>query len=290
MSSPVERLSTGSLREWPLPEPDGAKRSRGQVLVVGGARTCPGAAMLAGLAALRVGCGVLSMAVAQSVAVAVAVAVPEAGVTGLIETPSGSVRGDAANGAAGQLASADSVLIGPGLDDAKEAGRLLEGILRVLPPATSVVLDAFALGAVCGAGHIRDALRGRAVLTPNPAEAALLLDIEEADLPGGAEAARAIAAKHKAVVSCRGVVASPDGGVWTASAGNAGLGTSGSGDVLAGAIAGLLARGASPAQAACWGTYLHASAGDRLAVRVGRLGFLAREIAQELPAVMAELG
>ena len=70
--------------------------------------------------------------------------------------------------------------------------------------------------------------------------------------------------------------------------GHAGLGTSGSGDVLAGAVIGLAARGASLAQAACWGTYAHATAGDRLAARIGRLGFLARELADELPYVIVE--
>jgi NAD(P)H-hydrate repair Nnr-like enzyme with NAD(P)H-hydrate dehydratase domain len=58
--------------------------------------------------------------------------------------------------------------------------------------------------------------------------------------------------------------------------------------VLAGAVAGLLARGADPAQAACWATYLHATAGDRLAPRVGRLGFLAREVVDELPLVLVQ--
>ena len=70
--------------------------------------------------------------------------------------------------------------------------------------------------------------------------------------------------------------------------GHPGLGTSGSGDVLAGAITGLLARGASADQAACWGTFLHAVAGDRLAARVGRLGFLARELVDQLPIVLTE--
>jgi NAD(P)H-hydrate repair Nnr-like enzyme with NAD(P)H-hydrate dehydratase domain len=70
-------------------------------------------------------------------------------------------------------------------------------------------------------------------------------------------------------------------------AGGPGLGTSGSGDVLAGAIGGLIARGAETAEATCWATYLHARAGDRLAERIGPLGFLARELADELPLVLA---
>ena len=84
-------------------------------------------------------------------------------------------------------------------------------------------------------------------------------------------------------------VASPGGKVFVNRAGSVGLATSGSGDVLAGVIAGLVARGAEPARAAAWGVYLHALAGERLARRVGPLGFLARELPAEIPPLMAEL-
>src|SRR3954453_18122357 len=84
MAEPAS-ISAQALRDWPLPQPRGDKRSRGQLLVIGGGRTTPGAAMLAGLAALRVGAGVLTLAVADSVAAAVAAAVPEAGVLWLPE-------------------------------------------------------------------------------------------------------------------------------------------------------------------------------------------------------------
>ena len=81
------------LRGWALPEVGSSKYGRGQVLVVGGARGTPGAAMLAAVASLRAGAGRLTLAVGESVAVAVAVAIPESGVVGLPETSSGSVRG-----------------------------------------------------------------------------------------------------------------------------------------------------------------------------------------------------
>ena len=84
-------------------------------------------------------------------------------------------------------------------------------------------------------------------------------------------------------------IAAPDGRIYCNTAGNVGLATSGSGDTLAGIIAGLAARGAEPLQAAVWGVYLHASAGDRLAERMGRLGFLARELLDEIPALMEAL-
>jgi len=81
----------------------------------------------------------------------------------------------------------------------------------------------------------------------------------------------------------------PDGKAWRYAGGVPGLATSGSGDVLAGVIAGLLARGGAPVQAAAWGVFLHGEAGRRLARRLGRLGFLARELLDEIPGVLAEL-
>jgi len=90
-------------------------------------------------------------------------------------------------------------------------------------------------------------------------------------------------------VACRGLISEPGGRCWRLGTGDVGLATSGSGDVMAGATVGLLARGAEGRQAACWATYVHATAGDRLAARVGRLGFLARDLLDELPAVLVEL-
>jgi NAD(P)H-hydrate repair Nnr-like enzyme with NAD(P)H-hydrate dehydratase domain len=89
------------------------------------------------------------------------------------------------------------------------------------------------------------------------------------------------------VVSLYGHIAAPDGRSWREESADAGLGTSGSGDVRAGIVAGLLGRGAEPAQAACWGAYVHAISGQRLAPRHGRTGFLARELVDEVAATLA---
>ena len=82
----------------------------------------------------------------------------------------------------------------------------------------------------------------------------------------------------------------PAGQSWVVEGGGPGLGVSGSGDVQAGIIAGLLSRGAEPAQAAVWGAYLHARTGERLAATVGQVGYLARELPPQVPAVLGELG
>lgn len=128
-------------------------------------------------------------------------------------------------------------------------------------------------------------------LTPNTSEAARLLghDVTGTGARPGAEDASDIAREYGAVVTLHGALADPSGRTWEASTGSTGLATSGSGDVLAGAIAGVLARGADPVQAACWGTHLHGAAGDRLGARIAPVGYLARELLDELPLVLTEL-
>jgi hydroxyethylthiazole kinase-like uncharacterized protein yjeF len=283
-------LSPAALRNWPLPQPSGNKTSRGRLLVVGGARTAPGAAMLAGLAGLRVGAGVLTLAVAASVAGPIGAAAPEAGLVWLSETAGGAVSGGSAEQLAEVLGKADALLVGPGLDDPAEAAELVTGLAAAAEPKLPIVLDAYALGVLTELpDRTRQALRGRLVLTPNQSELGRLLPGDFSADGGSAEELAAVAEFHGAVLSSNNRIVAPDGACWSVPAGHSGLGTSGSGDVLAGALSGLLARGVELNQAACWATYLHAAAGDRLAARVGALGFLARELLDELPLVLTEL-
>jgi hydroxyethylthiazole kinase-like uncharacterized protein yjeF len=267
------------LRGWPLPTPDdsGTKHDRGTVLVVGGAASTPGAVLLAGLAALRVGAGRLQVATVEATAVALGVTLPEAMVVGLAP----------ADLAAGLLERSDddtTVVLGPGLLSEDETLELLKAALPELR-CRGLVLDAVALIALAGNAELLGG-RDNVLLTPNDGELAALLD--GADL-SGLDATVKVAADYGAVVSTRGWVVTPDGKAWRDEAGGVGLGTSGSGDVLAGVVGGLLARGAAPAQAGVWGQYAHAAAGDRLAARLGRMGFLARELLDELPPVLTSL-
>ena len=273
-----ERVVTPALlQDWALPEPGTDKKSRGTVLVVGGARFTPGAVLLAGVAALRAGAGRLQLAVAEESAVALSIAVPEAKVVGL------DPGGDAPDEVLRLAESADVIALGPGLDDIDHTTRLMRSVLGAADQQTAVVLDAYALGALSkDPGLLR---QRRAVLTPNLTEAAHLLGREPGDDLAGA--ARELAGKHRAVVSIYGHIADPDGGAWREESGDAGLGTSGSGDVRAGIVAGLLGRGAEPAQAAAWAAYAHAMSGRRLAQRYGRIGFLARELVDEVAATIA---
>ncbi|MBO9556630.1 NAD(P)H-hydrate dehydratase [Cellulomonas sp.] len=286
MPTRTETVTPRLLRDWALPSLVGSKYGRGQVVVVGGARTTPGAVLLAGTAALRVGAGRLTLAVARSVAVPLAVALPEAGVVGLPETEQGSVEGTGLEALADDLHAADAVLVGPGLDDADRTAALLTSLVPLVRRSSPVLLDAFALGVLPGLQDVAAQLRGRLVLTPNMTEAARLLGVDDGL---DESAADRVAKRYDAVVTCQGRIGTPDGHRWEVSTGTPGLATSGSGDVLAGALVGLLGRGADPAQAACWATHLHATADDRLAVRVGRTGYLARELVDELPALLTDL-
>jgi len=213
------------------------------------------------------------------------VALPEAMVTGLPPDEAGSLGTACVDDLCSLAERADAVLVGPGLLGREGTAALLEALLPGLPEVP-VVLDAVALGALARVPAAAEGLRGRLVLTPNAGEVAELLGGTDLE---GVEAARAVAERYGAAVAAHGGVAAPDGRTWADEAGGPGLGTSGSGDVLAGVVAGLLARGAEPAQAAVHGQHLHSTAGDRLSARTAPIGFLARELLDELPGALASV-
>jgi hydroxyethylthiazole kinase-like uncharacterized protein yjeF len=291
---PVE-VTAGVLRAWGLPEPGADKESRGRVLVVGGSTQTAGAVLLAGEAALRVGGGKLQLATAHGVVGPLGIAVPESRVLPLAEREDGQVDPSAASAVVEAAAQASVVLLGPGLPDPDTAVALLDGIVPRLDsaPDAMLVLDALASAYVTANPDGLRHLGGRCVLTVNPNELARVLGRDEDDVDEDPLThARDAAARTGVVVLCGGTakyVAQPDGRTWVARTGGPGLGISGSGDVQAGVVTGLLARGAEPAQAAVWGGYLHGRTGERLAVEVGPLGYLARELPGRLPGLLAEL-
>lgn len=277
----------------PLPAPGEDKDQRGRVLVAGGNRQVPGAAVLAAEASLRAGAGKLQVATGQDTAPGLALRLPEALVLGLPETETGDLSPDAAKTLAQAAKQADALLLGPGMMDTDAAMALvtevLAGLDRASPPY--LALDA---GALCGEATLAKALRphaGRAVLTPHAGEMANMLDIpKEVVAADPLGVGRRAAAALQAVVVMKGAatqVISPEGESWAYAGGGVGLATSGSGDVLAGIVTGLLARGAPPVSAAIWAVWLHGEAGATLARRIGPIGFLARELAAEVPRLMA---
>lgn len=291
MSGAVE-VSADLLRGWPLPSvaKDGDKDARGRVLVLAAGAQVAGATLLTAVAALRAGAGKLQIGAPRSLALALAVATPEARVIPAAETAGGELAPEAAEDLARAFARCEAAVIGPGMLDQDAAGELALRLLQAEGPA--LVVDAAAMQGLVEAPIRARARAGQMVLTPHAGEMAALAGLPRAEvLADPLAVARWSAARLQAVVALKGpvtLVVSPDGKAWRHSGGDVGLATSGSGDVLAGIIAGLIARGASPAQAAVWGVYVHAQAGERLRSRIGRIGYLARELLDEVaPALEA---
>ncbi|WP_296943716.1 NAD(P)H-hydrate dehydratase [uncultured Massilia sp.] len=286
------------LRSWPLPMPshDGDKEARGHVLVLGGSREMPGAVILAATAALRAGAGKLTIATGRSVAQLVALALPESRVLGLLETDAGGFTVESVAALDPLADKVDAIVAGPGMQDEVATARLVHALLaRLAGSDARVLLDANAMGALLhppagGAAPCRFATP--VLLTPHAGEMAHLTGIAKEDICAAPDRHALDAAERwNAVVALKGartIIAAPGGERWQHEGGNIGLAASGSGDVLAGIIAGLAARGATLPQAAAWGVALHARAGECLAQRFGKLGYLARELPQEIPALLEQ--
>lgn len=287
-------IDAAFLKTLPLPVhgDDDDKDARGKVVIVGGGRAVPGAALLAAVAALRAGAGKLQIAAPACIALPLAMAVPEALVVALPETDAGEVASTAADVLAPKLGHTDGVLIGPGMLDGDSAGRLAATLLDSRGD-TRFVLDAGALTALNEHASAVRAASGRVALTPHAGEMARLLHVSrEAVVADPERHAHEAAERFGAVVALKGgatVVVAPGGSMWRYASGRVGLATSGSGDTLAGVVAGLLARGCDPARAVIWAVYLHGEAGNRLSARHGPVGFLARELLAEIPSLMASV-
>jgi ADP-dependent NAD(P)H-hydrate dehydratase len=294
MNAP-EVIDAGLLRRFPLPglDPGTDKNNRGRVLVAGASATSAGAVTLSGLAAFRAGAGKVLLAVPQPLAMLMAVGFPEAGVHGF----SGTMDADpdpraAASEIAVLAAKVDAALIGPGFTNESSAQELTKRLLaEVEGPA--FVIDALSLTGLWNQQELLRRHRGRLVITPHAGEMARLSGASKDEVcadPLGfaAEAAQRL----DCVVVLKGsttVIAQPQGAAFIHQAALAALATSGSGDVLAGVLAGLLARGMPPLPAAAWAVFLHAQAGRILCERFGPVGLLARELPAEIPALMRGL-
>lgn len=290
MSDP-ETLDRALLGRFPLPHhpDDASKEDRGRLLVIAGSRELPGAALLAGVAALRAGAGKLHIATAESISVQLGIAVPEARVIPHKETAGGCVDESAIETLLKWSREAQAVMIGCGMQHGPPLDALLDALLAS-EAGVPLVLDAAVLGSLPDRAEALKSWRGGAILLPHAGEMKRLLDCErrqvDADQLG---AARQAAERFGAVAVLKGQfshIVAPDGRAFRFKGGGVGLATSGSGDTLAGLVGGLAARGANPLTAALWGVYLHGEAGRLLARSVGRIGFLARELPDLVPGLM----
>ena len=282
------KLDSAVLERHPLPRVvDGDKETKGRILIVAGSRDVPGAALLAATAAMRAGAGKLRIATVESAAMPLAVAMPEAMVLGLAEASDGSFGHGAVERIRDNASQVDAVVAGPGVNRSDMCKQMADALLE---SGAALALDV-ALLETLEPLHDRSLKRASApILLPNAKELAALLDCDQDEVGRDPVHSGLRAAElYRSIVLVKGVtsnVVTPDGECWTYEGGAPGLGVSGSGDVLAGIVGGLLARGAAPLAALLWSVWLHGEAGARLARKVGPIGFLAREIAGEIPALL----
>lgn len=265
----------------PRRAPGAHKGTSGHALVLAGSLGKLGAALLCAQGALRGGAGLVTLSVPPVAESGVLGRVPEA-----MLSPFDPEAADAPSRLAALVAGKRSVVIGPGMPVSAAAAAFVRHVAGSVE--LPVVLDADALNQLA-----LGPLSGPRVLTPHPGEAARLLGVDTAVVQSDrVAAARRLAAATSAVVVLKGartVVAAPDGTVTINPTGNPGLGTGGTGDVLAGLVGALLAQRLAPLDAARLAVYLHGRAADLLAAELGQVGLLAGDVAAALPRAFESL-
>ncbi|MGH2461340.1 MAG: NAD(P)H-hydrate dehydratase, partial [Chloroflexota bacterium] len=263
----------------------------GRVIAVAGSALYTGAPVLAALGAERIGAGLVTLACPASVRASLAGQTLETTFLPLPDAGSGELGPGAVEPLLSALAEYTAILIGPGIGRAPATSAFLDLLLfglRQFPG--SVVFDADALTLLSRRERWWESLPGRSVLTPHPGEMARLAG----STVGGDRIQQAMnaAGQWRVVLVAKGaysVVAFPGGSATVLPFANPALATAGTGDVLAGAILGLLAQGLSPERAALAGGYVHGTAGELLARRFGPSGGLASDLANLLPRALARL-
>jgi hydroxyethylthiazole kinase-like uncharacterized protein yjeF len=269
--------------------PETTKRAAGVVVVIGGSRRMTGAVCLSGEAAYRAAAGLVSVAVPEGILPVVQTRLRETTFLPLPETAEGTIAASTSPLEQG-LGAADAVAVGPGMTTQEETAVFVRTVVRSCP--VPLVLDADGLNAFVG--HVPELAdrRSPAVLTPHAGEFARLsgLDAHEVMLDRIGNA-RKLAAETNAVVLLKGsrtVVASPDGRVLVNTTGGPFLATGGTGDVLTGIIAALIARGADPWLAAGAAAHVHGTAGRLAAAELGD-GTIAGDVLERIPAAFLEV-
>jgi len=271
---------------------DANKGTFGRVLVVAGSVNYIGAAYLACSGALRVGAGLVTLATAASLQPVVASKLAEATYLPLPESQAGIISPQSARIVRQNLANYDVLLTGCGLGQSHLTGDFLADLFseKKLP---KLVLDADALNILSKITDWWQRLPPDAILTPHPGEMGRLANTSvEAVQSDRLGVALKMAQKWQKTVVLKGaytVVAEPDGRARISPFANPGLASAGTGDVLAGAIAGLLAQGLSYFDAAALGIYLHGKAGEMVRARLGDAGMLASDLLPELPLAIKHL-
>ena len=285
----LERADVASA--FPARDPSAHKGNFGHVLVVAGSVGKTGAAALAALAAQRTGAGLVTLAVPASLNAILEVKLTEVMTEPLPETEAQTIGLDALEPLTRLAHGKSAVAIGPGLGTHPATQRLVRALVARLH--LPMVVDADGLNALAGEPDSLQRAGGPLVLTPHPGECARLLDLPRAEvLSDRIRLARETATRfHLTLVlkMARTLVADPVGRLAIVPTGNPGMATGGTGDVLTGVIAGLIAQGIAPPESARAGAYLHGLAGDLAAECVGQEAMLAGDLLGSLSGAIRRM-
>ena len=271
------------------------KGTFGRVLVCAGSLNYIGAAYLACEGAIRVGAGLVTLAVARSLQPILAAKLTEVTYAPLPESEPGFIDSQAYEVLHEWLSGYDVLLMGCGLSQHPSVMDFVRNSLLEMPPSLSpaLVLDADALNALAQIQGWWQRLNQNAILTPHPGEMARLsgLTVDEIERERLMVAGDKAALWGKTVVlkGAHTVVASPSGEAKISPIANPGLASAGTGDVLAGTIAGLMSQGLTPFAAASCGVYLHGAAGESVGAELGDAGMVASDLLPELPKVIKKI-
>jgi len=275
----------------PQRKPDGHKGTFGAALIIAGSRNFSGAAVLAGMAAVRSGCGLIRLAIPAGIADVVSSDVIEAVKVPLPQTETEALSPAAIENLLELAGDAAAVAIGPGIGTDRRTQKLEIGFLAEVEKPT--LIDADGINNLAGHVNLLSRVKAPLVLTPHPGEFARLSGLKVADVNADrVGVARRFATEKKVVLVLKGaatVVAAPDGRVFVNPTGNSGLAKGGTGDVLTGLVVGLMAQGMSPLDAACTGAFLHGLAADIGAKTLTEYCLAAGDLPRFLPQAFAAI-
>ncbi len=280
------------VKKWLTPRPaESHKGTYGHVMVVGGSAGMAGAVILASCAALRCGAGLVTAALPQSLVPIVDASVLEVMSRALPETSQGSIAAEALPAIDNLLGTCSVCAVGPGLSRYHEANSIIRFILE--HSGVPVLIDADGINALAGDPAILKDRQVPVVITPHPREFSRLTGLTTEEIQHNRiELASRYAAAWGVTIVLKGnntVVACPRGDTFINNSGNPGMATAGSGDVLSGIIAGLIAQGLKTQDAAIAGVYIHGRAGDRAADELGQRGMVAGDLIDFLPQTLLEM-
>jgi len=273
----------------PKRRPDGHKGTFGTALIIAGSRNFSGAAVLAGMAAVRSGCGLIRLAIPDGIADVVSSDVIEAVKIPLPQTDTEALSPAALESLLEMSAEAQAIAIGPGIGTDPRTRELeLDFLAEVEKPT---VIDADGINNLFGRLDLLSRAKAPLVLTPHPGEFARLTGLKAAAVNADrVGVSRKFATIEKIVLVLKGastVIAAPDGTVFVNPTGNSGLAKGGTGDVLTGLITGLIAQGMSPLDAACAGVFLHGLAADLAVQSLTEYCLAAGDLTRYLPQAFA---